>query len=179
MFGSTAGWQLLRCCEFCSTSLKLKTVRMNLPSTLSMQAEVSVNYSIPVWSRHGCQSSWLKHSCVPVKQCISVDVSERVKLKRSDYPLALRVMQGPCEQVCKIFLMEEDLGEEVTYDVSNRCHCVRVSDVEGCFVIQHTDSKTSRSSLFFFLRCFVLVLQCLSARWRSILSLKCLCCRVL
>lgn len=26
-------------------------------------------------------------------------------------------MQGPCEQVCKVFLMEEDLGEEVTYDV--------------------------------------------------------------
>lgn len=43
---------------------------------------------------------------------------ERVKLKRTDYPLLLRVMQGPCEQVCKIFLMEEDLGEEVTYDVA-------------------------------------------------------------
>ncbi|TKS78321.1 Ras association domain-containing protein 2 [Collichthys lucidus] len=43
---------------------------------------------------------------------------ERVKLKRSDYPLALRIMQGPCEQVCKVFLMEEDLGEEVTYDVA-------------------------------------------------------------
>lgn len=43
---------------------------------------------------------------------------ERVKLKRTDYPMLLRVMQGPCEQVCKIFLMEEDLGEEVTYDVA-------------------------------------------------------------
>ncbi|XP_068617192.1 ras association domain-containing protein 2b [Brachionichthys hirsutus] len=43
---------------------------------------------------------------------------ERVKLKWSDHPLALRVMQGPCEQVCKVFLMEEDLGEEVTYDVA-------------------------------------------------------------
>lgn len=43
---------------------------------------------------------------------------ERVKLKRSDYPLLLRVIQGPCEQVCKVFLMEEDLGEEVTYDVA-------------------------------------------------------------
>ncbi|XP_068167384.1 ras association domain-containing protein 2b [Antennarius striatus] len=43
---------------------------------------------------------------------------ERVKLKRTDHPLALRVMQGPCEQVCKVFLMEEDLGEEVTYDVA-------------------------------------------------------------
>lgn len=43
---------------------------------------------------------------------------ERVKLKRSDYPLLLRVMQGPCEQVCKVFLMEADLVEEVTYDVA-------------------------------------------------------------
>ena len=45
-----------------------------------------------------------------------------MKLKRSDYPLVLRVMQGPCEQVCKVFLMEEDLGEEVTYDVSQHIH---------------------------------------------------------
>ncbi|XP_061754740.1 ras association domain-containing protein 2a [Nerophis ophidion] len=43
---------------------------------------------------------------------------ERAKLKRSDFPLVLRIIQGPCEQVCKLFLMEEDLGEEVTYDVA-------------------------------------------------------------
>uniref|UniRef100_A0A8C7VAP2 Ras-associating domain-containing protein n=1 Tax=Oncorhynchus mykiss TaxID=8022 RepID=A0A8C7VAP2_ONCMY len=43
---------------------------------------------------------------------------ERAKLKRSDYPLVLRVLQGPCEQVSRIFLMEQDLGEEVTYDVA-------------------------------------------------------------
>ncbi|XP_063050347.1 ras association domain-containing protein 2a [Engraulis encrasicolus] len=43
---------------------------------------------------------------------------ERVQLKRSDYPLIVRVLQGPCEQVCRIFLMEKDLGEEVTYDVA-------------------------------------------------------------
>lgn len=43
---------------------------------------------------------------------------ERAKLKRTDHPLVLRVMQGPCEQVCKVFLMEADLGEEVTYDVA-------------------------------------------------------------
>uniref|UniRef100_A0A3B5QD17 Ras association domain family member 2a n=2 Tax=Xiphophorus TaxID=8082 RepID=A0A3B5QD17_XIPMA len=43
---------------------------------------------------------------------------ERVKLKRTDFPLVLRVIQGPCEQVSKVFLMEEDLGEEVTYDVA-------------------------------------------------------------
>ncbi|XP_061585444.1 ras association domain-containing protein 2-like [Cololabis saira] len=43
---------------------------------------------------------------------------ERMKLKRTDFPLVLRIMQGPCDQVCKVFLMEEDLGEEVTYDVA-------------------------------------------------------------
>ncbi|KAJ8380021.1 hypothetical protein SKAU_G00007990 [Synaphobranchus kaupii] len=43
---------------------------------------------------------------------------ERVQLKRSDHPLVLRVLQGPCEQVSRIFLMEQDLGEEVTYDVA-------------------------------------------------------------
>lgn len=54
--------------------------------------------------------------------CVYAGLSERVKLKRSDYPLVLRVMQGPCEQVCKVFLMEEDLGEEVTYDVNHHIH---------------------------------------------------------
>ncbi|XP_035235378.1 ras association domain-containing protein 2-like isoform X1 [Anguilla anguilla] len=43
---------------------------------------------------------------------------ERVQLKRSDHPLVLRVLQGPCEQVSRIFLMEQDLAEEVTYDVA-------------------------------------------------------------
>ncbi|KAF4070440.1 hypothetical protein AMELA_G00285500 [Ameiurus melas] len=43
---------------------------------------------------------------------------ERVKLKPTDHPLVLRILQGPCEQVCRIFLMEQDLGEEVTYDVA-------------------------------------------------------------
>ncbi|KAI7797902.1 ras association domain-containing protein 2a [Triplophysa rosa] len=43
---------------------------------------------------------------------------ERVKLKRTDYPLVVRILQGPCEQVCKIFLMEQDLGEEIPYEVA-------------------------------------------------------------
>ncbi|XP_029112398.1 ras association domain-containing protein 2-like isoform X2 [Scleropages formosus] len=43
---------------------------------------------------------------------------ERVQLKRTDYPLAVRVLEGPCEQVSRVFLMEQDLGEEVTYDVA-------------------------------------------------------------
>lgn len=45
-------------------------------------------------------------------------VSERVQLKRTDYPLVVRILQGPCEHVCKIFLMEQDLGEEIPYEVS-------------------------------------------------------------
>ncbi|KAI4897921.1 hypothetical protein NFI96_023129, partial [Prochilodus magdalenae] len=43
---------------------------------------------------------------------------ERVQLKRGDHPLTIRVLQGPCEQVSKIFLMEVDQVEEVTYDVA-------------------------------------------------------------
>ncbi|XP_017574364.1 ras association domain-containing protein 2b isoform X2 [Pygocentrus nattereri] len=43
---------------------------------------------------------------------------ERVQLKRGDHPLSIRVLQGPCEQVSKIFLMEVDQVEEVTYDVA-------------------------------------------------------------
>ncbi|XP_041089637.1 ras association domain-containing protein 2-like [Polyodon spathula] len=43
---------------------------------------------------------------------------ESRKLILTDYPLLVRVLQGPCEQVSKIFLMEKDLGEEVTYDVA-------------------------------------------------------------
>lgn len=66
-----------------------------------------------------------------------VDVSERVKLKRSDYPLVLRVMQGPCEQVCKVFLMEEDLGEEVTYDVMEH-----IPAFAACFVSYMRPNKT-------------------------------------
>lgn len=57
--------------------------------------------------------TWLSRTV----SAVMVPTAERVKLKRSDYPLVLRVIQGPCEQVCKVFLMEEDLGEEVTYDV--------------------------------------------------------------
>lgn len=30
----------------------------------------------------------------------------------------LRVLHGPCEKIAKLFIMEKDLGEEVTYDVS-------------------------------------------------------------
>lgn len=75
-----------------------------------------------------------------------VDVSERVKLKRSDYPLALRIMQGPCEQVCKVFLMEEDLGEEVTYDVNHYIYCrfffKGVSDTELLLLIISEHNNT-------------------------------------
>lgn len=45
-------------------------------------------------------------------------VAEKQKLRASDYPLIARILQGPCEQVSKVFLMEKDQVEEVTYDVS-------------------------------------------------------------
>ncbi|NXD32053.1 RASF2 protein, partial [Spelaeornis formosus] len=43
---------------------------------------------------------------------------EKQRLRGSDFPLLARVLQGPCEQVAKVFLMEKDQVEEVTYDVS-------------------------------------------------------------
>ncbi|XP_058050106.1 ras association domain-containing protein 2 isoform X1 [Ahaetulla prasina] len=43
---------------------------------------------------------------------------EKQKLKGTDYPLIARILQGPCEQVSKVFLMEKDQVEEVTYDVA-------------------------------------------------------------
>lgn len=48
-------------------------------------------------------------------------VSERMQLKRDDHPLAIHVLHGPCEQISKIFLMEPDQVEEVTYDVRSWC----------------------------------------------------------
>ncbi|XP_071883249.1 ras association domain-containing protein 2 isoform X1 [Anas platyrhynchos] len=41
---------------------------------------------------------------------------EKQKLRATDYPLIARILQGPCEQVSKVFLMEKDQVEEVTYD---------------------------------------------------------------
>ncbi|XP_067876744.1 ras association domain-containing protein 4a [Heterodontus francisci] len=43
---------------------------------------------------------------------------ERTRLKDSEYPLISRILHGPCEKIARIFLMEKDLGEEVTYDVA-------------------------------------------------------------
>ncbi|XP_036430064.1 ras association domain-containing protein 4a [Colossoma macropomum] len=43
---------------------------------------------------------------------------ERTKLKDTEYPLVSRVLHGPCEKIAKIFIMESDLGEEVTHDVA-------------------------------------------------------------
>ncbi|XP_071435328.1 ras association domain-containing protein 2 isoform X2 [Pithys albifrons albifrons] len=43
---------------------------------------------------------------------------EKQRLRGSDFPLLARVLQGPCEQVAKVFLMEKDQVEEVTYDVA-------------------------------------------------------------
>uniref|UniRef100_A0A3Q1JNQ5 Uncharacterized protein n=1 Tax=Anabas testudineus TaxID=64144 RepID=A0A3Q1JNQ5_ANATE len=43
---------------------------------------------------------------------------ERTRLKDGEYPLVARVLYGPCEKISKIFIMEADLGEEVTYDVA-------------------------------------------------------------
>uniref|UniRef100_M3XGL6 Ras association domain family member 4 n=1 Tax=Latimeria chalumnae TaxID=7897 RepID=M3XGL6_LATCH len=46
------------------------------------------------------------------------ECGERTKLRNDEYPLIARVLHGPCEKIAKLFLMETDLGEEVTYDVA-------------------------------------------------------------
>ncbi|MGH0116720.1 UNVERIFIED_CONTAM: hypothetical protein FKN15_021268 [Acipenser sinensis] len=46
------------------------------------------------------------------------ETGERTKLSDTEYPLISRILHGPCEKIAKIFLMETDLGEEVTYDVA-------------------------------------------------------------
>lgn len=56
-----------------------------------------------------------------VQGALILSLSEKQKLKNSDYPLIARILQGPCEQVSKVFLMEKDQVEEVTYDVSPFC----------------------------------------------------------
>uniref|UniRef100_A0A4W3IJ66 Ras association domain family member 4a n=1 Tax=Callorhinchus milii TaxID=7868 RepID=A0A4W3IJ66_CALMI len=43
---------------------------------------------------------------------------EKTKLKDSEHPLVSRILHGPCEKIARIFLMEKDLGEEVTCDVA-------------------------------------------------------------
>ncbi|XP_066535933.1 ras association domain-containing protein 4a isoform X2 [Hoplias malabaricus] len=43
---------------------------------------------------------------------------EKTKFKDTEYPLVSRVLHGPCEKIAKFFIMERDLGEEVTYDVA-------------------------------------------------------------
>ncbi|XP_040394108.1 ras association domain-containing protein 2 isoform X1 [Cygnus olor] len=48
----------------------------------------------------------------------AVVITEKQKLRATDYPLIARILQGPCEQVSKVFLMEKDQVEEVTYDVA-------------------------------------------------------------
>ncbi|NXU58100.1 RASF2 protein, partial [Turnix velox] len=60
-------------------------------------------------------SSWVGGSTTPSSTFV---LAEKQKLRASDYPLIARILQGPCEQVSKVFLMEKDQVEEVTYDVA-------------------------------------------------------------
>ncbi|KAG8434921.1 hypothetical protein GDO86_013042 [Hymenochirus boettgeri] len=46
------------------------------------------------------------------------ETGERTKLGETEFPLICRILQGPCERIAKIFLMETDLGEEVSHDVA-------------------------------------------------------------
>ncbi|KAM8924589.1 ras association domain-containing protein 4 [Pelodytes ibericus] len=46
------------------------------------------------------------------------ETGERTKLGDTEFPLICRILHGPCERIARIFLMETDLGEEVSYDVA-------------------------------------------------------------
>ncbi|XP_031760605.1 ras association domain-containing protein 4 isoform X2 [Xenopus tropicalis] len=43
---------------------------------------------------------------------------ERTKLGETEFPLICRILQGPSERIAKIFMMETDLGEEISHDVA-------------------------------------------------------------
>ncbi|XP_056387208.1 ras association domain-containing protein 4 [Hyla sarda] len=43
---------------------------------------------------------------------------ERTRLGDNEFPLICRILHGPCERIAKLFLMETDLGEEVSHDVA-------------------------------------------------------------
>lgn len=85
-------------------------MQMNLPSTSSMSLEVAVRafYIFNYFHTGVCTN----------RLCVGFFSLERTKLKEAEYPLVARLVHGPCEEIVKIFLMERDLGEEVTYDVS-------------------------------------------------------------
>lgn len=62
---------------------------------------------------------FLPDECVFIyKMCNIIYNLERTKIKDTEYPLVSRVLHGPCEKIAKLFVMEKDLGEEVTCDVS-------------------------------------------------------------
>ncbi|XP_063814690.1 ras association domain-containing protein 4 isoform X2 [Pseudophryne corroboree] len=46
------------------------------------------------------------------------ETGERTKLGDSEYPLICRILHSPCERIARLFLMETDLGEEVSHDVA-------------------------------------------------------------
>ncbi|XP_077310960.1 ras association domain-containing protein 4 [Lithobates pipiens] len=46
------------------------------------------------------------------------ETGERTKLGETEFPLICRILHGPCEKIAKLFIMEADLGEEVSHDVA-------------------------------------------------------------
>ncbi|XP_075073280.1 ras association domain-containing protein 4 isoform X2 [Mixophyes fleayi] len=46
------------------------------------------------------------------------ETGERTRLGESEFPLICRILHSPCERIARLFLMETDLGEEVSHDVA-------------------------------------------------------------
>lgn len=103
---------------------RLKTRRRSLRCTSSTPAEVSLQKN-PNPPRHSQRVGRGKAPLSAGPNAGALGVAEKQKLRASDYPLIARILQGPCEQVSKVFLMEKDQVEEVTYDVSLPARDVR------------------------------------------------------
>ncbi|XP_072280410.1 ras association domain-containing protein 4-like [Pyxicephalus adspersus] len=46
------------------------------------------------------------------------ETGERSKLGDTEFPLICRILHGPCERIARLFIMETDLGVEVSHDVA-------------------------------------------------------------
>ncbi|KAM5142306.1 ras association domain-containing protein 4 isoform 2-T2 [Mantella aurantiaca] len=46
------------------------------------------------------------------------ETGERTRLGDTEFPLICRILHGPCERIAKLFIMETDLGVEVSHDVA-------------------------------------------------------------
>ncbi|NXT23013.1 RASF2 protein, partial [Syrrhaptes paradoxus] len=94
-------------------------VRINSTMTTPQVLKLLLNkFKVPSHPTQPNPTQPIPRSDDPMTSAGAFAVAEKQKLRASDYPLIARILQGPCEQVSKVFLMEKDQVEEVTYDVA-------------------------------------------------------------